>query len=136
LKIICEWCFNETRTYKDARFVVVTGRSDTMVVKEYFICTFHADELTTRFRNTTRGMMGGATFDDWELHWMTEKAREFYIERDAERIAERIAAAIKRSPGMPGNLPYKVQKPNPGGVQRGRWVYRDQGKIWQSLPVY
>jgi hypothetical protein len=131
LKIICEWCFNEAKTYKNAKFVVVTGRFDTMDVKEHFICTFHADELTTRFRGK-RGMMGGVTFDDWELHWMTEKTREFYIERDAKRIAD----AIKRSSGIPGNLPYKVQKLDSCGVQRGRWVHRYQGEIRGTLPVY
>lgn len=126
----CEWCYKESKTRNPAMYVVCTGRIDTMIVKEHFICSKHADELCARFQNR-RGMLGGATFDDWELHWITEKAHEFYNRRAADRITEAAKRSIRAR-----YLPYSLTKSDPRSLRRERWVYRDTGEIRGAVPVH
>lgn len=126
----CDWCYNETKTHTPAKYIVCTGRIDTMRVKEFFICINHADQLCARFRGR-RGMMGGATFDDWELHWITEKAHEFYNKRTAQRITDAAKRSIRAR-----YLPYTVTQPDLGSVRREGRIYRHQGEVWGSVPLH
>lgn len=130
LPMECDWCYNESKAHVPAMYVVCTGRIDTMRVKDFFICSKHADELCARFRNR-RGMIGGTTFDDWELHWITEKAHEFYNRRAADRIRDAAKRTIRAR-----YLPYSLTEPDPWGLRREKWVYRDTGKIRYLVPVH
>jgi hypothetical protein len=129
-QMICEWCYNETKLYVTATFVVCTGRIDTMQVKEHFVCSEHAEKLCAHFQGR-RGMVGGTTFDEWELRPVTEAAHEFFNQRAAERL---IAAARRAT--RKGNLPYTLPKSDPGRVRREKWVYRYPTEIRGTLPLH
>jgi hypothetical protein len=135
--VICEWCYHERKLSVAAKWVVCTGRIDTMKIKEFFICDNHADLLTTQFRGR-RGMIAGVTFDEWELHWVTEEAREFHTNRTVERFNEAARkAGAKAAPlATGGYIPYSITQPDPWSVQRRGWFHRDTGKIRKSVPIH
>src|ERR1700722_10194575 len=126
----CDWCYHESKAHVPAKYVVCTGRIDTMRVKEFFICDHHAEKLVSEFQGV-RGMVGGTTFDIWELHWITEKAREFYHTRTVRRIED----AAKRSTRA-RYLPYSLTQPDHWSVRREGWFYRDKGKIWEPVSIH
>ena len=129
-QITCDWCFTETKLYIPAKYVVCTGRIDTMKVREFFICGSHADKLCAQFRNG-RGIIAGTTFDVWELHWITEKAREFYIKR-AERQFINAAKRTMRA----RNLPYTFPQLDHWSVRREGGFHWNPREIRKSLPVH
>lgn len=128
--MICDWCYHQTRTYQTAKYVVVTGKMDTMTVEEHFICMGHADELCGRYKPGERRMIAGATFDEWDLHWITEKAHEFYNKR-AAGAADQYKRAVRAR-----YLPYTLTEPDTSRLRRERWVHRYPGEIRGSVPIH
>jgi hypothetical protein len=133
----CDWCWQESHAHVPAKYVVCTGRIDTMRIKESFICDYHAEKLVSEFQGV-RGMIGGTSFDEWELHWITEGAREFYIERTAQRISDaaKRAARNQGAAARTRNIPYTLSEPDRWGVQRGGGFYRNPREIRESPPFH
>ena len=126
----CDWCWKESHAHVPAKYVVCTGRIDTMRIKDFFICDHHAEKLVSEFQGV-RGMIGGATFDVWELHWITEKAREFYIRRTAQRISDAAKRAVRTR-----SLPYTFPQLDHWSLRREGGFYWNTGEIRKSVPVH
>lgn len=134
-RLNCDWCYNLTKSLVEAKFVVITGRIDTMTVREFFICNKHADKLCEYETSASRHVIAGFTFDEWIMNTITEKARDFYIKRSAERIAAaaRNSGAVTRKAG---NIPYSLAESDRWSLQRGGGFYRNQRKIWEPVSVH
>jgi hypothetical protein len=119
----------------EAKFVVITGRIDTMTVREFFICNKHADKLCEYNTSSSRHVIAGFTFDEWIMNTITEKAHDFYVRRAAERIAAaaRNTGAVSRKAG---NIPYSIAEPDPWRLQRGGWFYRNPREIREPVPFH
>ena len=130
-RINCDWCYTLTRSLVEAKFVTLTGRIDTMDVKEYYICSKHADKLCS-YTGATRVVIAGHTFDEWILNSITEKARVFHTRRFNQQQAD----AVMRAARNQGHLPDSVTEPVRWGIRREKWVHRDTGKVRKSLPLH
>lgn len=124
----CDWCIkNGELKFGEAKFVVATGRIDTMEVEAWFICMMHAEKICADHNRVVRRRIAGVVIDEFELHSISEKAQEFYHDRFVAGVP---------AVGGTGNIPDPLTQPFSGSIRRERRFYWDTGEIRIHIPVY
>lgn len=125
----CDWCA-KTRNNHEAKFVVTTGRIDTMETEVHFICMIHADKLCADRHRVISRNIAGVRIDEFELQQINGTAEKYYHARESLRNAAKPPFA------RTGNIQVPRTQPFSGGVRRERRFYWDQGEVRFYIPVY
>lgn len=128
----CDWC---AKTYNnhEARFVVVTGRIDTMETEVSFICMIHADKLCAERGHVVSRNIAGIRIDEFELQQINRTAEKYYNAR--ESLIGR-GSRGSHPLGGTGNISVPRTQPYNGSVRRAGGFYWDQGEVRFHIPVY